>query len=97
MAKQPGSAKLMMSGRYASWCRSVPSAWTAPPNRPHWTPALTISERSVKASISIAVTEPPASPSPPYSLGKPRVTRPDSAIFAAMRVTRARASRTFSP
>ena len=33
----------------------------APPNRPHWTPALTISERSDIASISMLVTAPPAS------------------------------------
>ena len=36
----------MMSGRYSSWWRSVPRCSTAPPNRPHWTPALTCSDRS---------------------------------------------------
>ena len=35
---------------------------TAPPNRPHCTPALTISDRSAWPSISNAVTEPPTSP-----------------------------------
>ena len=45
----------MTSRRYSSWWRLVPSSCSAPPNSPHWTPALTISDRSPKASISIEV------------------------------------------
>ena len=45
----------MTSRRYLSCCRLVPSSCSAPPNRPHWTPALTISDRSPNASISIEV------------------------------------------
>ena len=44
----------------------------APPNRPQWTPALTMTDRSAWPSISKAVTDPPRSPLPPTSLGKPR-------------------------
>ena len=87
----------MTSRRYFSCWRRVPSSSSAPPNRPHWTPALTISDRSAKASISIDVTEPPESASPPNSLGKPKPTRPESASFLAARVTRSRASCMFSP
>ena len=54
-------------------------------------------ERSPKASISIEVTEPPESSSPPYCFGKPSPTRPDSASFFAIRVTRSRASCMVSP
>jgi hypothetical protein len=65
IAKQPGSAREMMSRRYFSWCRSVPSICTAPPNSPHWTPAFTISDRSPYPSSWNDTTDPPMSPSPP--------------------------------
>ncbi len=53
----------------------------APPNRPHCTPALTISERSDIASISIMVTAAPMSPVPPTDFANP-----DSAAPAAARM-----------
>ncbi len=51
----------------------------APPKRPNWTPHLTSSERSPKASVSKAAIEPPMLPPPPYSTGKPSVVWPASA------------------
>ena len=50
-----------------------------------------------EATLSMEVTEPPESSWPPYSLGKPRTTRPESASFFAARVTRSRASVIDSP
>ena len=48
----------------------MPSAATAPPKSPHCTPALTISDRSTCASISVATIDAPTSARPPYSAGK---------------------------
>ena len=44
IAKQPCSSRTSRGTRW--WWRLVPSSDTAPPKRPHWTPALTKSERS---------------------------------------------------
>ncbi len=65
IAKQPSSSPSMIGCRYFSWWWVVPSTWTAPPNRPHCTPALTSSDRSQNASIPNAVTTPPTSPANP--------------------------------
>ena len=58
----------------------------APPNRPHCTPAFTISDRSDIASISMVVTAAPTSPVPPCSLRKPSSAAPAAAmIFSCSR------------
>src|SRR5882757_384061 len=71
MAKQPSTSRLMIFFTYALWWRSVPRFSIAPPNRPHCTPALTISDRSDIASISILVTAAATSPLPPCSFLNP--------------------------
>ena len=63
----------------------------APPNRPHCTPALTISDRSDIASISIWVTAAPTSPLPPCSLRKPSSAAPWAAMIANCSATLVRA------
>jgi hypothetical protein len=58
---------------------------------------LTISDRSVKASISMETTDAPESARPPNSSGKAWLTRPEPASVRVARVTRARASCIVSP
>lgn len=88
---------LMMSGISSAWWRWVPSACTAPPNKPHCTPTFTISERSAKAIISMEATEAPRSPPPPYSTGKPSAVWPVFAKSLASPVIRVLAVSMSSP
>ena len=80
---------------YASWWRSVPRFSTAPPNRPHCTPALTISDRSDIASISIIVIAAPTLPLPPCSLRKPSSAAPAAAMMLICSATLVRAITVF--
>ena len=70
IAKQPGRATDMTSGRYFLWCSSVPRALMAPPNRPNCTPIFTMRDMSA-TSISKATMEAPTSLVPPTDSGKP--------------------------
>lgn len=76
---------------YAWWWRSVPRFSTAPPNRPHCTPALTISDKSDIASISIAVIAAPRSPVPPCSFLKALSAAPAAAMIFICSATLVRA------
>ena len=67
----------------------------APPNRPHCTPALTISDRSDIASISIWVTAAPTSPLPPCSFLKPSSAAPCAAMIFSCSATLVRAMTVF--
>ena len=67
----------------------------APPNRPHCTPALTISDRSLIASISIWVTAAPTSPLPPCSFLKPSSAAPREAMIRICSSTLVRAMTVF--
>ena len=57
------------------------------PNRPHSTPALTISDRSDIASIAIFVTAAPASPVPHAPSGKPSSACPAAAMIFSWALT----------
>ena len=85
----------MIRGTYAWWCRSVPRFSMAPPNRPHCTPALTISDRSDIASISIRVTAAPTSPLPPCSFLNPSSAAPWAAMIFICSATLVRAMTVF--
>ncbi|CNH59832.1 Uncharacterised protein [Mycobacterium tuberculosis] len=54
----------------------MPRFSTAPPNRPHCTPAFTIRDRSDIASIWIIVIAAPTFPVPPCSLRNPSSAMP---------------------
>ena len=81
----------MIFWTYASWWRSVPRFSIAPPNSPHCTPALTISDRSDIASISIWVTAAPTSPLPPCSFLNPSSAAPFAAMIFSCSATLVRA------
>ncbi len=67
----------------------------APPNSPHCTPALTISDRSDMASISICVTAAPTSPLPPCSFLNPSSAAPFAAMIFSCSATLVRAMTVF--
>ena len=67
----------------------------APPNSPHCTPALTISDRSDIANISIWVTAAPTSPLPPCSFLNPSSAAPLAAMIFICSPTLVRAMTVF--
>ena len=85
----------MIRGTYAWWWRSVPRFSIAPPNRPHCTPAFTMSDRSDIASISIWVIAAPTSPLPPCSFLKPSSAAPWAAMILSCSATLVRAMTVF--